>query len=324
MSIARSTRAIRTAFVVAIGLALAACSGPVSEPENGTNQAASEMITVQTNNGEVSVPLNPQRVVALDNTSFETLHALGITPVAVPKQLLPSSLQAWADNPDIIDVGTHREPRLEEINAANPDLIIGGKRFVEYTDTLAAIAPVVDLAPDVEATGYLDGLKAQTGALGEIFAQPDTATELNQTLDAAVAAAASRTTGQTVFLANHNGGKIDNGAGRMAPLIEPLNMTDVFAAERGGSDSIHNDSGLAPETVAQANPDWVIVLDRDAAVSGGTPAKASIEAQELWRGTTFATKNQVLYLPADFYLTEGITAYTAFYEQLAAALQDSA
>ena len=37
----------------------------------------------------------------------------------------------------------------------------------------------------------------------------------------------------------------------MAPLIEPLQMTDVFASNRGGSDSVHNDSGLAPETVAQ-------------------------------------------------------------------------
>lgn len=323
MSIARH---FRIALAVTVGLTLAACGSPASDPANtnGTNDSASETITVQTNTGEVSVPVNPQRVVALDNTSFETLRELGVTPVAVPKQLLPGTMQDWADDAEIIDVGTHREPRLEEINAADPDLIIGGKRFIEYTETLTSIAPVVDLAPNVEAADYLDGLKAQTSTLGEIFAQPEKATELNQALDAAVSDAARLTNGQTVFLANHNGGKIDNGAGRLAPLIEPLDMIDVFASDRGGSDSVHNDSGLAPETVAQANPDWVIVMDRDAAVNGGTPAKATVEAQELWRNTTFATKGQVLYLPADFYYTEGIAAYTEFYQQLASALQDTA
>ena len=310
------------AVAVCVGLTFAACGSsgsavPASEP--------ADTITVQTNTGELSVPVNPQRVVALDNTSFETLLEFGVTPVAVPKQLLPDSLAAWADDPEIIDVGTHREPRLEEIHAANPDLIIGGKRFAEYTQTLSSIAPVLDLAPNVEATGYLDGLKHQTTVLGEVFGAQSAAERLNAELDDAAAEASALTNGQTVFLANHNGGKIDNGAGRMAPLIEPLQMTDVFASNRGGSDSVHNDSGLAPETVAQANPDWVFVLDRDAAVgNGGSPARATIEAQELWRTTTFATKAQVLYLDNGFYVTEGISAYTAFYQQLAAALRGAA
>ncbi len=211
------------------------------------------------------------------------------------------------------------------INEAAPDLIVGGKRFQEQTETLSAIAPVIDLAPNVETRGYVEALKAQTTTLGEIFGAEDVAEHLNAELDAAVERAAALTDGQTVFLANHNGGKIDNGAGRMAPLIEPLSMTDVFSGQAGGSDSIHNDSGLAPETIAQANPDWVIVLDRDAvAAENATPAQATIEAQQAWANTTFNTKNQVVYLDKDFYVTEGIHAYTAFYNQLADALEAAA
>lgn len=307
------------AAAAAAGLTLSACGSNDAVP---ASQEGPETITVQTNTGELTVPVNPERVVALDSTSFETLHEFGITPVAVPKELLPASLSEWADNPDIIDVGTHREPRLEEINAAEPDLIVGGKRFAEYTETLSSTAPVVDLAPSVEAAEYVDALKHQTTVLGEIFQAQSEAERLNTELDAAVAEAAGLTNGQTVFLANHNGGKIDNGGGRMAPLIEPLDMTDVFAADRGGSDQVHNDSGLSPETIAQANPDWVFVLDRDASTgSGGAPAQATIEAQELWGNTTFMSKGQVLYLDNDFYRTEGISAYTNFYQQLAEALQ---
>ena len=307
------------AAAAAAGLTLTACGSNDVVP---VSQAGAGTITVQTNTGELTVPVKPERVVALDSTSFETLHEFGITPVAVPKELLPASLSEWADNPAIIDVGTHREPRLEEINAAEPDLIVGGKRFAEYTETLSSTAPVVDLAPSVEAAEYVDALKHQTTVLGEIFQAQSEAERLNTELDAAVAEAAGLTNGQTVFLANHNGGKIDNGGGRMAPLIEPLDMTDVFAADRGGSDQVHNDSGLSPETIAQANPDWVFVLDRDASTgSGGAPAQATIEAQELWGNTTFMSEGQVLYLDNDFYRTEGISAYTNFYLQVAEALQ---
>ncbi len=313
------TRLIRTPALLTIGLALVACGSP-----SQAQPAGPDTITVTSNLGEVTVPVLPKRIVALDNTSFETLRAWGITPVAVPKELLPASLSEWADDPEIIDVGTHREPRLEEINASQADLIIGGKRFAEYTDTLAGIAPVLDLAPNVEQADYLQALKEQTSTLGEVFGRTAEADAMNAELDAAVTAASAFATGQTVFLANHNGGKIDNGAGRLAPLIEPLNLTDVFASTRGGSDSVHNDSGLAPETLAQANPDWLFVMDRDAAVNGGAPARATIAAQELWRTTTFASTNQVLYLDADFYYTEGITAYTAFYRQLAEVMAEAA
>ena len=320
-------RSIRTAGLLGITLALAACGQSGTPAAPGSDEPAGQgTVTVQTNTGAVEVPLEPVRVVALDNTSFHTLVEMGITPVAVPKELLPASLSEWADDPEIADVGTHREPRLEEINAVDPDLIIGGKRFVEYTETLAQIAPVVDLAPSVEEADYIAGLQAQTTALGQIFNQQAIADELNAALAEAADEAAALTSGQSVFLANHNGGKIDNGAGRMAPLIEPLDLVDVFAGGAGGSDSVHNDSGLAPETIAQANPDWMIVMDRDAIAAEGNaaPAQATIDAQDAWASTTFVTRNQIVYLDPEFYVTEGIIAYTDFYRQLTKAFQDAA
>lgn len=329
--LARTSRFAPIALVSA--LALAACGGGESSDGAAASSGAqgdSGTVSVTDNNGTQEIPVKPARVVALDNTSFETLKDMGITPVAAPKGLLPSSLSDWKGNADIADVGTHREPKLEAINEAKPDLIIGGKRFEKQTDTLKSIAPVIDLAPDVEAQGYIDKLKHQTTELGKIFDKGDVANELNSKLDASVAKAAGLTHGQTVFLANHNGGKIDNGAGRISPLLQPLKMTDVFAKKAtGGSDSIHQDSGLAPETVAQANPDWMIVMDRDAGTSSGQSAgaqaaKASVEAQKAWANTTFVKNDQIVYLAPDFYTTEGIQAYTAAYDALGAALEKAA
>lgn len=298
-------------------LVLSACS------ESTTDAAsASDTITVETANGTVEVPADPVRVAALDNTSFETLQAFGIEPVALPKQLLPDEgFEAWIDNDAIADVGTHREPNLEMVSEAEPDLIIGGYRFGEYTDELSQIAPTIDISPTDE--DYVESLKTQTEKLGVIFGKEDQAAEIIAALESAESDAAAQTTGQTVFLANVNGGKIDNGAQRIGRLLEPLNLTDVFAGEAG---DIHGDSGLAPETIAQANPEWVIVLDRDAAAGeeGASPAAAVFSAQEAFANTTFTTEGQIIYLDPYFYTREGIQAYTEAFDSIGAAFENAA
>ncbi|KZF00758.1 MULTISPECIES: siderophore ABC transporter substrate-binding protein [unclassified Rhodococcus (in: high G+C Gram-positive bacteria)] len=299
-------------------LVLGACSTDSATGES-TDAAT---VTIETNNGSMEVPANPVRVAALDNTSFETLRAFGIEPVALPKPIMPSTgFEEWIDNDAILDVGTHREPNLEVVSEAEPDLIIGGYRFQEYTDELGQIAPTIDISPDDE--NFVDTLKAQTETLGVIFDKEDRAAEIVAALDAAEASAAAQTTGQPVFLANVNGGKIDNGAARIGRLLEPLTLTDVFAGQAG---DVHGDSGLAPETIAQANPDWVIVLDRDAAAGepGSSPAKAVFDAQEAFADTTFTTEDQIIYLDPFFYTREGIQAYTEAFQSISDAFENAA
>ncbi|WP_138997065.1 ABC transporter substrate-binding protein [Rhodococcus zopfii] len=309
---------ILVAPALAGALLLSACSGSAGDDTTTSGPT----VIIATVNGEMEVPVTPERVVALDNKSFETLRDWGITPVAVPKTLLPNEgFDDWRNDESILDVGTHREPKLELVSEAEPDLIIGGSRFVEFTDDLNDIAPVVDVsAQDDAPDGYVEALKTQTETLGRIFGKEAEAEALVAELEAAAAAAAAATSGETVFLANVSGGKIDNGAQRIGRLIEPLALTDVFAGQAG---DIHGDSGLAPETIAQANPDWVIVLDRDAATATDgqdvQPAAAVFAAQEAFANTTFTKNGQVIYLDENFYKREGIESYTEAFEQIDAA-----
>ncbi|MFI8568813.1 ABC transporter substrate-binding protein [Rhodococcus sp. NPDC078407] len=297
-------------------LVFGACS-----TDTTTAEGSGDTITVDTADGAVQVPANPQRVVALDNTSFETLKAFGVEPVALPKPIMPyEGFEEWIDNEQILDIGTHREPNLELVSEAAPDLIIGGYRFQEYTDELGRIAPTIDISPTDE--GYVESLKAQTSALGDIFGKQEQASRIIADLDAASSDAAARTNGETVFLANVSGGKIDNGAQRIGRLLEPLTLEDVFAGEAG---DVHGDSGLAPETVAQANPDWAIVLDRDAAAGepGAAPAKVVFDAQEAFANTTFTTENQIVYLDPFFYTRESIQAYTQAFSSISDAFANA-
>lgn len=321
----------KSALLAAAALVLAACGGG-DTGESGTASGDSDAkgaseITVVTNTGEVTVPLNPQRVAILDNTAMETLKDWGVEPVALPKPLLPKSIFAdWIDDDSIADAGSHREPILEAVSEAEPDLIIGGYRFEEYTSDLEKIAPVVDIAPANERfDSFSEGLTEQTEILGEIFEREDDAAELIATFDEAVENAAAATSGESVFLAVTSGNAIDNGAGRIGRIIEPLNLNDVFAGQDLDAESVHQDSGIAPETVAQANPEWAIVLDRDAAIDtadDATPAATLLAAQEAWKSVTFIQEDQIIYLDPYFYTREGIQAYIEAYDQITQAFSE--
>ncbi|MER6914087.1 ABC transporter substrate-binding protein [Streptomyces sp. NPDC000594] len=309
-----------TGSVLCAGLVLSACGESGTSSDKGKSEGK---ITVATAKGDLEVPLKPTRVAALDNTSFATLKAFGVKPVAVPKQLLPAGFDDWKNDSSIKDVGTHREPKFEALNAAEPNLIVGGYRFGDHHDKLSKITKTVDVSPSDEAKGgYVASLKTQTETLGKIFGQEAKAKEIVAALDKAEAAAVGATKGESVFLGVASAGKIDNGASRIGRLTQPLNLKNVLSAEGEESTSVHDNSGLAPETIAKLNPDWLIVLDRDAAV-GAEPGTEAIAAEKLvngmeaWDKTTFRKQDQVIYLPGDFYLTEGIHAYTDAFDAVA-------
>ncbi|WP_432562213.1 siderophore ABC transporter substrate-binding protein [Kineococcus sp. SYSU DK003] len=309
-----------TVLAVSAALALSACSDGTADA--AAEETAATTTTVATNLGDVEIPAEPVRVAALDNTSFQTLLDLGITPVALPKTLLPrTGFEQWATDESIADAGSHREPVLEAVSEAEPDLIIGGYRFSDYQEDLEKIAPTIDIAPDSEnPENYVESLKEQTTLIGEIFGKEAEAAELVADLEDSVAAAAAQTGGESVFLAVATGGRIDNGSERLGRLMSPLDLTNVLESQ---GDSIHSDSGLAPETIAQLNPDWMFVMDRDAGTgeAGATPAEQLVAAQEAWAATTFVTQDNIVYLPSTFYVTEGIQAYTEVYDEIASAFQ---
>lgn len=314
------SRALRMTVSAAAAIALLAGCSSAPAADDAT---AAESVSIASNLGQVDVELQPERVAVLDNTAMETLLAWDITPVAIPTQLVsPDRFATWVEDDAIADVGTHREPDFEALAEAAPDLIIGGYRFAEYQDDLEAIAPTIDIAGDEEHEGgWVESLRAQTTTLGQIFDREDEAAAIVAELDTAVDAATGAAEGRTVFLGIVNGGKLDNGAERLSRMSAPIGMTDVFAGEAG---DIHQDSGLAPETIAQADPEWAIVLDRDAAAGAADaqPARQVIEGNPALAGTGFVQDGQIIYLEDDFYRTEGAQAYTRAFDQIAQSMAD--
>lgn len=312
-------------------LALTACaSGPAAgSGDAGTaTTAAPETVTVTDNHGEIEVPYQPERVVALDNHVFQTLSDWGVELVAAPKPVMGDLWPEYTDDPEVLDVGSHREPDLEQVLAAEPDLVIGGQRFGSYyTDLLGMVPATIETDP-AEDEVITDGLVRQVEVLGQVFGKEDEAAELAQALEDATAAAADAYNGtDTVMGLITSGGEIAYaapGSGRaVGPVFTALDL--VPAIETQAEDTTHGDD-ISLEAIAQSDPDWLIVLDRDGALDteGYVAAQELVEGSPLLQDVTAVREGQVIYLDPDFYLTEDIQSYTALFEQIADAFGASA
>ncbi|WP_150958001.1 siderophore ABC transporter substrate-binding protein [Microbacterium testaceum] len=318
-----STRLFRplAAASLAAALALTGCASSAPAPAN--DAAAAATVTVDDNHGSIEVPVSPERVVALDNTTFQTLSDWGVTLVAAPKPLMYDLWPSLSGGDEVLDAGLHREPNIENILAADPDLIVGGYRFREIYHQLKDIQPATIETSPRDGEEHTSELKRQTTILGQVFDKTAEATALNAGLDDAISdAKAAYDPSQTVMGLITSGGKISYaapGEGRgVGHLFPTLGLTP--ALDRAAENASHGDD-ISVEAIAAANPEWLFVLDRDAMFGedGYVAAKELIENAEALKNVPAVQKGQVVYLDASFYLDEGIQAYTKLYRSAAEA-----
>ncbi len=309
-------------------LALAGCaSGSDTEPEE--TAAASDAVTIEDNTGSHEIATPPASVVALDNRTFQTLSDWGVELSAGAVALMPDTV-SYLDDESIVDIGLHSEPDLEAIVAVEPDLIISGQRFTQHNDAIAELVPdatIIDLEPR-EGEPFDEELKRQTTALGEIFGKQSEAQALVDAFDAAVERAkAAYDDADTVMAVNTSGGEIGYLAptvGRsLGPIYDILGLTPALEVDDASDD--HQGDDISVEAIASSNPDWLLVLDRDAVFAAETPdyvqASEILESSEALAGVTAVADDQIVYMPTDTYLNEGIQTYTTFLEDLADALE---
>lgn len=303
----------------------AAAEGTVTVQSLALEDEATEVVDV-----EVSVP--PQNVVITDNRLFQTASDWGIELVAAPRALMPST-NPMKENEEIIDLGSHNEPDLESIVAAEPGLIISGGRFAQYADDFAELAPEADSVNlDVREDEPLDeGLVRQIEAMGLMFDKEEESAALVEDFDAAVERVkAAYDPEDTVMSVLTSGGEISYVApstGRtLGPIYDWAGLTP--ALEQQAEDTSHGDD-ISVEAIAQSNPDWILVMDRDAAISTATEDPAYKPANELLansaalQNVTAVQEENILYMPQDTYTNESIQTYTTYLNQMADAFEQN-
>ncbi|MGO3066498.1 MAG: siderophore ABC transporter substrate-binding protein [Brevibacterium linens] len=325
-----STRLQLSALAGVVALTLAGCGSADSDSAQADDSGST--IEVEDNNGKQTVASPPKSVVATDNRTFQTLSDWGIELSGGAVALMSDDLDYTQDD-SILDLGNHREPDLEKVVEAEPDLIVNGQRFAQFHDDLAKLAPdatVLELDPR-DGEDFDAELRRQTEVLGEVFGKQDEAKALVDDFDASIERAQSAydDSDKVMGLITSAGdiGYAAPSVGRtVGPVFDILDLDPALEVDEGSED--HQGDDISVEAIAKSQPDLMIVLDRDASFApedrdeGSAPAAEVLEDSEALKDVPAIKDDAIVYFPEDTYLNEGIQTYTEFFNDFADKLED--
>ncbi len=194
------SRVMRPWAALALLLPLAACGSQQSSASPAASSSADPFspVTIEHAFGATEIEERPERVVTWGWGSGDAAIALGVVPVAMPKNsygateegLMPWQAEALAaadaELPTLLTEA--EEPPFEEIAAAAPDLILANYSGITEADyaKLSRIADTVAYPDEPWATPWREVITT----VGEALGKSEEAGTLLDDLDAEVAAAA--------------------------------------------------------------------------------------------------------------------------------------
>ena len=290
-------------------------------------EAAPETITITSLNAErepveLEVPYDPQRIAILDMPSLDILDRLGLGDRVVGSATTTLEyLQAYAPGDTIANLGTIKEADLEAVMACEPDVIFIGGRLSASYDALSEIAPVVFLSTDTEI-GVVESVRNNASTIASMFGLEAQVDELMAGFDARIEALAAFAEGKNAIVGLCTSGSFNilGSDGRCSIISVEIgfdNLGDGDVTATHGNESSF-------ELVVELDPDYMFVLDRDAAIGtdGAQLAKEIVE-NELVMDTDVYKDGHIVYLanPTVWYTAEGgITALDIMLGDLEGAL----
>ena len=271
---------------------------------------------------ELEVPYDPQRIAILDMPSLDILDRLGLGDRVVGSATTTLAyLQAYVPGDTIANLGTIKEADLEAVMACEPDVIFIGGRLSASYDALSEIAPVVFLSTDTEI-GVVESVRNNATTIASMFGLEAQVDELMAGFDARIEALAAFAEGKNAIVGLCTSGSFNilGSDGRCSIISVEIgfdNLGDGDVTATHGNESSF-------ELVVELDPDYMFVLDRDAAIGtdGAQLAKEIVE-NELVMDTNVYKDGHIVYLanPTVWYTAEGgITALDIMLGDLEGAL----
>ena len=290
-------------------------------------ETAPETVTITSLNAnresvELEVPYDPQRIAILDMPSLDILDRLGLGDRVVGSATTALEyLQAYVPSDTIANLGTIKEADLEAVMACEPDVIFIGGRLSASYDALSEIAPVVFLSTDTEI-GVVESVRNNATTIASMFGLEAQVDELMAGFDARIEALAAFAEGKNAIVGLCTSGSFNilGSDGRCSIISVEVgfdNLGDGDVTATHGNESSF-------ELVVELDPDYMFVLDRDAAIGtdGAQLAKEIVE-NELVMDTDVYKDGHIVYLenPTVWYTAEGgITALDIMLGDLEGAL----
>lgn len=272
-----------------------------------------ETITVKSLNAnkeevDLEVPYDPERIAILDMACLDIIDSLGVGDRVVGSAGTSLDyLQDYVTDQNIENLGTIKEADMEAVMACEPDVIFIGGRLSSSYDTLSEIAPVVYLSTDTEI-GVVESVRKNASTIAAMFGLEDQVDELMADFDERIETLEAFAEGKTAIVGMCTSGSFNvlGNDGRCSMIGREIGFENVGVDANVDTSTHGNEASF--EYVVEKNPDYIFVMDRDAAIgTDGAQLAQDIMENELVQGTDAYKNGQLVYLehPAVWYTAEG-------------------
>ncbi len=321
---------VTLALALTMMVSVAACAGKENEgshKENSTEADKPETITVTCLNGnsetvEITVPYDPQRVAVLDFASLDILDNLDLGDrIAGISSVSLDYLSSYNEN--AANLGSIKEADMEALMECEPEVIFMGGRMGEYYDAFSEIAPVIRLTTDSEI-GVVESIRKNGKTIASIFGLEDEIDEKLAAYGERIEALAEMAEGKTALAGMFSGGSLSllGNDGRCSIIGKEIGFENIGIGDNAATSTHGNE--VSYEFIVDADPDYMFILNRDAAIGADGAALAQdVIENELVKQTDVYKNGNIIYLenPGVWYTAEGgITALDIMLSDLEGAL----
>lgn len=319
---------LKLVFVGLLAVSLVACTNNTEKKEE------LETITIKSLNAngeeiDLEVPYNPERIAVLDMAALDIIDNLELGDRIVGSA--STSIEYLQDyvSDDVANLGTIKEADLEAVMKCEPDVIFIGGRLSASYDALSEIAPVIYLATDTEV-GLVESVSNNATKIASIFGMEEELTEKLEGFDARIEVLQEVAKSKTAIVGMSTSGSFNilGNDGRCSIIgkeigFENIGVDNTSSNSEKGSTSTHGNE-TSFELIVQLNPDYIFVMDRDAAIAteGAQLAKEIVENELIMKTEAYQNGN-IVYLehPSIWYTAEGgITALDVMLQDLESVL----
>ena len=311
--------AMTSIFVLIAGLV--GCSNENKTTESTPSNVEERVITDV--KGEVSIPVEPQRMVDISGAS-DILSLLGYDVIGTANSdgydytKFPTYLEDVLKNAKILGYSMLAEMDVEAIIALEPDVIVISTVQEKMYDQLSKIAPVVMI--EMKQVDWKEDFMHVANVFGK---EEEATTWINNYLDkaAAVGDQIKATYGENStylsFLASAGSLFIFDQAGLGSVLYDDLGLTKPAGMPEQEDISL---PVVSLEGLAEINSDYIFAIGTDEDLQ-------TLTASSIWNGTEAVKAGNVVTLPASPYFNQGYSpigrlAFVEEIQQLLASMHE--
>ena len=311
--------AMTSIFVLIAGLV--GCSNENKTTESTPSNVEERVITDV--KGEVSIPVEPQRMVDISGAS-DILSLLGYDVIGTANSdgydytKLPTYLEDVLKNAKILGYSMLAEMDVEAIIALEPDVIVISTVQEKMYDQLSKIAPVVMI--EMKQVDWKEDFMHVANVFGK---EEEATTWINHYLDkaAAVGDQIKATYGENStylsFLASAGSLFIFDQAGLGSVLYDDMGLAKPAGMPEQEDISL---PVVSLEGLAEINSDYIFAIGTDEDLQ-------TLTASSIWNGTEAVKAGNVVTLPASPYFNQGYSpigrlAFVEEIQQLLASMHE--